>query len=101
MAEKNSSYWKATEAGTYDTALFFLKAAQPGRREELVQRIDRHLGRDLAGRVATHAVRHHVEAIFGHDGEIVLVVGPLAADVGLAGYFDTQEARHALNQCAH
>jgi hypothetical protein len=30
-AEKNSSYWKATEAGTYDTALFFLKAARPDR----------------------------------------------------------------------
>jgi hypothetical protein len=28
-AEKNSSYWKATEAGTVNTALFFLKAAQP------------------------------------------------------------------------
>jgi hypothetical protein len=30
-AERNSSYWKATEAGTYDTALFFLKAAKPDR----------------------------------------------------------------------
>jgi hypothetical protein len=29
VAEKNSAYWQATEAGTYDTALFFLKAAQP------------------------------------------------------------------------
>jgi hypothetical protein len=28
-AEKNSSYWKATEAGTFDMALFFLKAGQP------------------------------------------------------------------------
>ena len=33
-AEKNSSYWKATEAGTYDTALFFLKAAQPDRLKD-------------------------------------------------------------------
>ena len=28
-AQKNSSYWQATEAGTVNTALFFLKAAQP------------------------------------------------------------------------
>ena len=28
-AEKNSSYWQATEAGTPATALFFLKAARP------------------------------------------------------------------------
>jgi len=30
-AQKNSSYWQATEAGTPNTALFFLKAAQPDR----------------------------------------------------------------------
>jgi hypothetical protein len=30
-AKKNSVYWQATEAGTVDTALFFLKAAQPDR----------------------------------------------------------------------
>jgi hypothetical protein len=29
VAEKNSAYWQATEAGTPSTALFFLKAAQP------------------------------------------------------------------------
>lgn len=29
VAEKNSVYWQATEAGTPFTALFFLKAAQP------------------------------------------------------------------------
>lgn len=29
VAQKNSSYWQATEAGTPNTALFFLKAAQP------------------------------------------------------------------------
>ena len=29
IAQKNSGYWQATEAGTPDTALFFLKAAQP------------------------------------------------------------------------
>ncbi len=29
VAQKNSSYWQATELGTPDTALFFLKAAQP------------------------------------------------------------------------
>lgn len=30
-AQKNSVYWQATEAGTPDTALFFLKAARPDR----------------------------------------------------------------------
>ena len=30
-AQKNSTYWQATEAGTPNTALFFLKAAQPDR----------------------------------------------------------------------
>jgi len=29
IAQKNSTYWLATEAGTPNTALFFLKAAQP------------------------------------------------------------------------
>ncbi|MEO6852336.1 MAG: hypothetical protein ABI410_13830 [Rhodoferax sp.] len=29
VAQKNSGYWQATEAGTPNTALFFLKAAQP------------------------------------------------------------------------
>jgi hypothetical protein len=29
VADKNSAYWQATEAGTPATALFFLKAAQP------------------------------------------------------------------------
>ncbi len=31
IAQKNSTYWQATEAGTPNTALFFLKAAQPDR----------------------------------------------------------------------
>lgn len=31
VAEKNSSYWQATEAGTPNTALFFLKAGRPDR----------------------------------------------------------------------
>lgn len=30
-AERNSSYWQATEAGTPNTALFFLKAGRPDR----------------------------------------------------------------------
>jgi len=30
-AEKHSAYWRATELGTVNTALFFLKAAQPNR----------------------------------------------------------------------
>jgi hypothetical protein len=33
-AQKNSSYWQATEAGTPDTALFFLKAAKPDQLQE-------------------------------------------------------------------
>lgn len=31
VARKNSAYWRATEKGTFNTALFFLKAAQPDR----------------------------------------------------------------------
>lgn len=31
VGEKNSAYWQATEAGTPNTALFFLKAAKPDR----------------------------------------------------------------------
>jgi hypothetical protein len=34
VAQKNSSYWQATEAGTPNTALFFLKAAQPDRLKD-------------------------------------------------------------------
>jgi hypothetical protein len=34
VAQKNSSYWQATEAGTPDTALFFLKAAKPDRLQD-------------------------------------------------------------------
>jgi hypothetical protein len=34
IAEKNSSYWQATEAGTVNTALFFLKAARPDRLKD-------------------------------------------------------------------
>jgi hypothetical protein len=34
IAQKNSSYWQATEAGTPNTALFFLKAAQPDRLKD-------------------------------------------------------------------
>ena len=33
-AEKNSSYWQATEAGTPHTALFFLQAAKPDRLKD-------------------------------------------------------------------
>jgi hypothetical protein len=33
-AQKNSVYWQATEAGTPNTALFFLKAAQPDRLKD-------------------------------------------------------------------
>ena len=33
-AQQNSSYWQATEAGTPNTALFFLKAAQPDRLKD-------------------------------------------------------------------
>jgi hypothetical protein len=33
-AERNSSYWQATEAGTPLTALFFLKAAKPDRLQD-------------------------------------------------------------------
>jgi len=34
VAQKNSSYWQATELGTPATALFFLKAGQPDRLKD-------------------------------------------------------------------
>ena len=34
VAGKNSSYWQATQAGTPNTAFFFLKAAQPDRLQD-------------------------------------------------------------------
>lgn len=34
VAEKNSPYWQATEAGTPATALFFLKSTQPDRLKD-------------------------------------------------------------------
>ena len=33
-AQRNSAYWQATEAGTPNTALFFLKAAQPDQLKD-------------------------------------------------------------------
>ena len=61
-----------------------------GRAEELLQRVDRHLGGDLAGGVPTHAVGDDVETVVREDREVVLVVGALAADVRLAGYLDAE-----------
>ena len=46
-AQKNSSYWQATEAGTVDTALFFLKAAQPDRLKDAPGG-DKYLNADAA-----------------------------------------------------
>ena len=46
-AQKNSSYWQATEAGTPNTALFFLKAAQPDRLKD-APGSDQYLADDAA-----------------------------------------------------
>ena len=46
-AQKNSSYWRATEAGTPDMALFFLKAARPDRLADAPGG-ERYLTRDAA-----------------------------------------------------
>jgi hypothetical protein len=46
-AQKNSSYWQATEAGTPNTALFFLKAAQPDRLKDAPGG-DKYLAADTA-----------------------------------------------------
>jgi hypothetical protein len=40
--------------------------------------------------VAAHAVGHHVESVLRHDGEIVLVVSALTADIRLAGNLDAK-----------
>jgi hypothetical protein len=44
-AQKNSIYWQATEAGTPDTALFFLKAARPDYLKDAPGG-DKYLGTD-------------------------------------------------------
>ncbi|RZL87868.1 MAG: hypothetical protein EOP82_24940 [Variovorax sp.] len=46
-AQKNSSYWQATEVGTPNTALFFLKAAQPDRLKD-APGAGKHLSADAA-----------------------------------------------------
>jgi hypothetical protein len=46
-AQKNSSYWQATEAGTVDTARFFLKAARPDHLKDAPGG-DRYLSADGA-----------------------------------------------------
>jgi len=46
-AQKNSGYWQATEAGTPDTALFFLKTAQPDHLKDAPGG-DKYLGADAA-----------------------------------------------------
>jgi hypothetical protein len=56
-----------------------------GQREELSHGVDRHLARDLAGRVPSHSVGDDVKATFLDDRKIVLVVRALHADVGFAG----------------
>src|SRR5690606_38360754 len=58
--------------------------------EELLERVDGELRRDLAGGMSAHAVGDDVEPVLRQDGEVVLVVGSLTTDVGLTGYFDTQ-----------
>jgi len=60
------------------------------RSEELLQRLERHLGRDLACRVATHPIGDQKQTVVRHDREVVLVVIPLPADVGLSGHFDPE-----------
>ncbi len=46
-AQKNSSYWQATELGTPDTALFFLKAARPDHLKDAPGG-DKYLNADAA-----------------------------------------------------
>ena len=67
-----------------------------GRREELAHGVDRHLRRDLARRVAAHSVGDDVEAVLAEDGEVVLVVVALLADVRFAGDFDAERFSHGL-----
>jgi hypothetical protein len=48
----------------------------------LAHDLHRHGARDLPGGVAAHAVRHDEQAELAIDEKIVLVVSPLATDVG-------------------
>lgn len=46
VADKNSTYWQATQAGTANMALFFLAAAKPDRLQDAPGG-DRYLGADV------------------------------------------------------
>jgi hypothetical protein len=53
-----------------------------GVQDELGDRVDGDARGDLAGRVAAHAVRDEEELGLARDEKRILVVLPLAADVG-------------------
>ena len=61
-----------------------------GGGEELAKRVDGHLARDFARRVTAHAIGNDVQARVLEDGEVILVVRALHADVGFAGDLDSQ-----------
>ena len=58
------------------------------RAKKISERLDGHLARNFTRSVSSHAVCDDVEILFFEDGEVVFVVGPLEADVGLASLLD-------------
>src|SRR5439155_25050407 len=64
------------------------------RLEKISDRVDGELARDLARRVTAHSVGHDVEALFVQNGEVVLVVIPLHADVRFTDDFDAERLGH-------
>jgi hypothetical protein len=87
--QKNSSYWRATEAGTPDMALFFLKAAQPDRLADAPGG-DRYLTRDERvldrGKVAFADTCARCHSSKAPDPPAELRLDPIACQGG--GYLD-------------
>lgn len=63
-------------------------------REELLHRIDGHLGGNFAGCMTAHSIGNDEQAVLRHDREVVLVMVALAADVRLAGDFNSKLLSH-------
>ena len=89
-AQKNSSYWQATEARHADTALFFLKAAQPDRLKDAPGGAKLPRGRCRHAGARQGGVRRHLRALPLEQGARPPPASarPDAAQCAGAGYLD-------------
>jgi hypothetical protein len=56
-----------------------------GLLEELLDRLDGHLGSYLSAGVASHAIGNHVQVLIGRKTEVIFVMAAFATDVCFAG----------------